>query len=71
MSGDPLATVSVRYFDHARSEAIELTCANGGSERIEGTAGDAAELARKAELKAVPTTDGTRLWVKDLDAWED
>ena len=69
MSDDPLATVSVRYFDHARAEAIELGYAHGGSERIDGTAGYAAELARKAGLKAVPTADGTRLWVKDPDTW--
>ena len=70
MTDDPLAIVSVRHFEHARTEAIELGYAHGGSERIEGSAGDAAELARKAGLKAVTTSDETRLWVKYPDTWK-
>ena len=70
MTDDPLAIVSVRYIERASTESIELGYAFGGSERIDGTAGYAAELARKAGLKSVPTPDATRLWVKDPATWE-
>jgi hypothetical protein len=69
MTDDPVAIVLVRYFENASAEPIELVRAYGGSERVEGTAGYAAELAQKAGLKPVPTTDATRLWVKDPAAW--
>jgi hypothetical protein len=61
---DPLALVSVRYFERARAEAIELSYAYGGSERVDGTAGYAADVAYRAGLRPSPTSDGTRLWVK-------
>jgi len=70
MADDPLAVVSIRYFDHARVEAIEVGYAHGGTERIDGSAGYAAELARKAGLTSVVTPDATRLWVADPDGWE-
>jgi len=62
--GDPLALVSVRYFERARSNAIELTHTYGGSERVDGTAGYAGDVAYRAGLRPSPTSDGTRLWVK-------
>jgi len=61
---DPLALVSVRFFERARGESIELNYAYGGSERVDGTAGYAADVAYRAGLRPSPTSDGTRLWVK-------
>ena len=69
MTDDALAIVLVRYFEHVRAEAIELGYAHGGSERVDGTAGYAADVANRAGLKPVPTPDATRLWVKDPDTW--
>jgi hypothetical protein len=70
MADDPVAIVVVRYFEQAVAEPIELVRAYGTSERVEGTAGYAAELAQRAGLKPVRTTaDATRVWVKDPDAW--
>ncbi|HYA67697.1 MAG TPA: hypothetical protein VED63_03095 [Acidimicrobiales bacterium] len=70
MADDPLSIVKVRYLDQERAQAIELTYGHGGSERVDGTAGYAADLARKAGLTFVPTSDATRLWVKDPAIWD-
>ncbi len=69
MADDPLAITVIRHFEHARTEAIEIERAYGGRERVDGTAGYAAELAESAGLTSVATPDATRIWVKDPSIW--
>ena len=48
---------------------IEVTYAEGKSDRVRAGPAVAADIARDAGLTVVPTRDGMARWVKDPDTW--
>lgn len=48
---------------------IDVIYVAGDPDHLVGTEVYTAELALEAQLRVVPTSDGTVRWVKDPDTW--
>jgi len=54
---------------HAVGHHIDVIYVASEPDRLTGTEMYAAELALAAQLRMVPTSDGTVRWVQDPDTW--
>jgi len=54
---------------HRVGHHIEVIYVEGDPDRLVGTEMNATELALKAQLHLVPTSDGTLRWVRDPGTW--
>ena len=68
MNDDQREIISVVWKE--LGDRIEVTYAEGDSDRVRGGLSVAANIAQGAGLTVVYTRDGMSRWVKDFDTWD-